>query len=60
MLNVLQSNTSSKFYPVQLKSVFSTSVENSVDPDKMASEEPSRPGSSVFKNGFSRTKFWVR
>ena len=30
--------TSPKFYPVQLKSVFSISVENSVDPDKMASE----------------------
>ena len=30
---VLHSNTSSKFYPVQLKSVFSISVEYSVDPD---------------------------
>ena len=30
--------TSTKLYPVQLKSVFSISVENSVDPDKMASE----------------------
>ena len=27
------------FYPVQFKSVFSISVENSVDPDKMASEQ---------------------
>ena len=30
--------TSLKFYPVQLKPVFSLSVENSVAPDKMASE----------------------
>ena len=30
--------TLSKFYPVQLKSVFSISVVNSVDPDEMTSE----------------------
>ena len=30
--------TSPKFYPVQLKPVFSISVENSVDPDKIASK----------------------
>ena len=30
--------TSPKFYPVELKSVFSISVANSVDPNKMASE----------------------
>ena len=30
--------TSPKFYPVQLKPVFSISVENSVDLDKMVSE----------------------
>ena len=30
--------TSPKFYPVQLKPVLLISVENSVDPDKMASE----------------------
>ena len=40
MLNfyVVHSNTSPNLYPVQLKSVFSISVEKSVDPDKMASE----------------------
>ena len=35
---LLHSNSSPKFYPVELKSVISISVENSVDPDKMASE----------------------
>ena len=39
ILYVLHTNTSPKFYSVQLKSVFSISVENSVDPDKMASEQ---------------------
>ena len=39
MLNILlHINTSPKCYPVQFKSVFSISVENSVDPNKMASE----------------------
>ena len=54
--------TSPKLYPVQLKSVFSISGENSVDPDKMASE---RSGPSVSKKDstgqgfnfeFSRTR----
>ena len=36
---MLHSNTSPKFYPVQLKSVFSISVENSEDPDKIMASE---------------------
>ena len=48
--------TSPKFYPVQLKSVFSISVENSVDPDMMASERNQLIRISCFKKGFNRTR----